>query len=209
MGQKGFPTVGSLFSDRLLAIIPLLFCLVSIAPATVLTPTETVSITAEKVLEALSNPELDDESRRSVVVDLIADQFDFYAMGRSILAINWNRATPEQRQRFAELFRQILTNTYWASISPYKNERVDFVREKIRKEKYAQVDTIIVTDKNRIPVDYKLFLKGDVWKGYDVVIEQVSLVNNYRGSFAEVVDKDGIDGLLNQMEAKVSSDSGQ
>jgi len=109
--------------------------------------------------------------------------------------------------RFTSLFRELLTNTYWRKISGYTNERVEYKSERLRSEALATVNTIIKTDSVDIPVDYKLYRKNDRWMAYDVVIEQVSLVRNYRSSFQDIVRDSGIDGLISQLQTKVAESS--
>mgnify|MGYP000565897665 CR=1 FL=1 len=125
-----------------------------------------------------------------------------------VLATNWKKATKKQRSRFTRLFKELLSNTYWLKISGYKNETVEYVGESMRDNKLATVKTVIKTDTVDIPVDYKLYRKTNgKWYAYDVVIEQVSLVRNYRGSFQQVVRDSGIDGLIGQLETKVARSS--
>ena len=100
-----------------------------------------------------------------------------------------------------------MTNTYWRKISGYTNERVEYKSERLRSEALATVNTIIKTDSVDIPVDYKLYRKNDRWMAYDVVIEQVSLVRNYRSSFQDIVRDSGIDGLISQLQTKVAESS--
>ena len=82
---------------------------------------------------------------------------------------------------------------------------LDDYHEIVKKEKYAQVDTLIVRNDVKTPVNYKLQLKGEDWLAYDVVIEGVSLIRNYRGSYQSIIKKEGMDGLLARMEQKVKA----
>ena len=118
-----------------------------------------------------------------------------------------SKATNTQRARFTGLFRALLSNTYWRKISGFSNEKVEYLRERMRSDKLATVNTVIKTDSVDIPVDYKLARKGDTWMAYDIVIEQVSLVRNYRGSFQNIVRDVGIDGLISQLETKMAEAS--
>ena len=140
-------------------------------------------------------------------MSLITDRFNFPAMSKRILATNWKKANDTQRTRFVELFSQILGNTYWRRIRDYSNEKVEYVGEKIQNEKTARVNTLIVTSTNQIPVDYSLHKADAGWLAYDVVIEGVSLVRNYRSSYQQIVKQDGIDGLLEKMADKVAENS--
>ena len=173
------------------------------------TPTDTVKDTVEGVLATLADPSLDEQSQRYNVMTLIATRFNFPGMSKRILATNWKNADERQRERFVELFSQILGNTYWRRLRDYSNEKVEYVGEKIQNEKTARVKTIIITATNEIPVDYSLYKAGDGWLAYDVVIEGVSLVRNYRSSYQQIVKQEGIDGLMEKMADKVAENAAQ
>lgn len=173
------------------------------------TPTDTVKDTVDGVLATLSDPSLDEQSQRDNVMTLIATRFNFPGMSKRILATNWKKADESQRERFVELFSQILGNTYWNRLRDYSNEKVEYVGEKIQNEKTARVKTMIITATNEIPVDYSLHKAGDGWLAYDVVIEGVSLVRNYRSSYQQIVKQEGIDGLLAKMADKVAENETQ
>lgn len=130
--------------------------------------------------------------------------FDFESMSRSVLATHWAAASSEQRARFVTLFTELLTRTYWRKIANYRGAPVEYVAERVRDDGYATVSTRVTTDTVTIPVDYRLRRTNAGWQAYDVSIEQVSLVRNYRGSFQDIVRKDGIDGLLDQLAQKVA-----
>lgn len=172
------------------------------------TPMETVTTTVDAVLHALQAGEVSEEAKMRRVKNIISAHFDFRAMSSRVLATNWKKATKKQRHRFSSLFKELLSNTYWFKISGYKNETVEYVGESKRTDNLATVKTVINTDSVDIPVDYKMYRKDDgKWYAYDVVIEQVSLVRNYRGSFQQLVRDSGIDGLIAQLETKVARSS--
>jgi phospholipid transport system substrate-binding protein len=189
------------------AIFFLCFC---VAPghAAARTPSEIIQETVNSVLSTLQNSTLNDDSKRRQVKGIISDHFDYRAMSSRVLATNWKQTDQAQRRRFTSLFKELLTNTYWRKISGYDDETVEVVGEKIRNGKLATVNTLIRTGTVDIPVDYKLYRRDDgTWRAYDVVIEQVSLVRNYRGSFQTIVHDVGIEGLLTQLATKVAQSS--
>jgi len=193
-------------------VVTLLFiaacCFASTANCLAETPKETVATTVDSVLEVLRNSTIDETAKKRHIKSLVSEHFDFRAMSSRVLATNWKTATKKQKSRFTNLFKELLTNTYWRRISGYQNETVDYVSEKMLNDKLATVNTIIKTSTVDIPVDYKLYRKDDgSWRAYDVVIEQVSLVRNYRGSFQQIVHDVGIDGLIQQLEVKVAKSS--
>lgn len=173
------------------------------------TPTDTVKETVDGVLAMLSDTSLDEKSQRDNVMTLVSERFNFPGMSKRVLATNWKKANESQRARFVELFSQILGNTYWSRLRDYRDEKVEYIGEKIQNEKTARVKTLIITTTNEIPVDYSLHKAGDDWLAYDVVIEGVSLVRNYRSSYQQIVKQEGIDGLLAKMASKVAQNSTQ
>lgn len=173
--------------------------------AAAVTPTDQVRQAVDKVLAILQDDGLQSETRRQKIRDAIAPYFDFRAMSQSTLALGWKKATAEQKDRFVVLYRQMLENIYIVAMEEFSGETVRYGKEKI-KGKRAAVETIIVQPTGpEIPVVYRMRLKDDKWLAYDVVIEGVSLVNNYRGSFRQTVDKEGMDALLEQLQQKVDS----
>ncbi len=172
------------------------------APA-FMNPMEAVQQTVDSVIRTLKDKTLDRENLRKKVLTLIAERFDFALMARKTLARSWRKATPEERERFTHLFTKLLEFTYMDRISAYTGERVRYVKEKV-KGKRALVDTLIVTKNKEIPVRYKLVSNKGEWRVYDVVIEEVSLIRNYRSSYREIVQRHGIEELLARMEDKIN-----
>lgn len=166
------------------------------------TPTEDLRVSLDAIISLLADKKMDPVKRRADVVQKIKADFDFESMSRFILGPNWNTSTPEQKKRFVELYTGILQNTYIERIEAYTDEKVKYISEKVKGDK-AAVETAIVSSGKEIPVEYKLWLdKGD-WRVYDVTIEGVSLVRNFQDSYKGVIRKDGIDGLIAQMEVKL------
>lgn len=165
-------------------------------------PMARVQDSVERVIGILQDKSLDRETQWTRIGAVINDSFDFRSMSQSVLATNWKKATPEERQRFVEFFSQYLEETYRTKIESYSNQRVEYVGETIRGQR-AVVETLIVTDSNEIPVNYKLKNNNGEWYAYDVVIEGVSLVSNYRSTFAAIVNNDGMDGLLLDIQDRI------
>jgi len=166
-------------------------------------PKEQLKTTVDKVLEVLKDKSLSPEQSREQVAALIKNRFNFRAMSQGVLGINWRRADQQQRDRFIELFTEVLKNSYLGRIEAYSNEKVEYGDQRIEGNR-AVVDTTIVTEQNKeIPVNYSMVHEDDQWLVYDVKIEGVSLVLNFRTSYSEIVRKSGVDGLLQQLAAKV------
>ena len=165
-------------------------------------PTDDVRTSVEAVIALLKDEQLDRDTRRDRMREVIDKRFDFRAMSQRTLATNWKKATDAEKQRFTELFAELIQNSYVSKIESYTNETVEYPGEK-QKGRKAEVETRIITSSAEIPVNYKVYLKDGTWLVYDVIIEGVSLISNYRSSYQEIVKRDGFDGLLAQMEEKI------
>jgi phospholipid transport system substrate-binding protein len=164
--------------------------------------TESVRTSVDAIIGILKDAGLDKPAKRDKIRVVIAERFDFRAMSQRTLATNWKKASKEEQQQFIELFAELIQNTYIGRVEAYTNEEVKYPGEKVTNDR-AVVDTLIVTSSKEIPVTYKLYLKGDRWLVYDVNIEGVSLISNYRNSYQEIVKREGLTGLLAKMEEKV------
>jgi len=165
-------------------------------------PMEQVRSTVDGILETLKNNGMDKDAKRLKIRDLIKKRFYFRAMSQRTLATNWRKASKEEQQAFTDLFSQLLEKTYMGKIEAYTDEEVEYVREKLKGKK-AVIDTLIKTGNVDIPITYKTVRKGDEWLVYDVIIEEISLISNYRSSYKTIVKKEGISGLLAKMEQKL------
>ena len=176
--------------------------MVSPAVAAVSGPTQQVQATVNGILAILRDAQLDWYSKQTSIEAIIDRQFDFQTISQSVLATNWQKATPEERKRFVEFFSQYLQHTYTDKMKQYSNEYVRYDAEKVTGQR-AVVRTYIVTGKADIPVTYKLRLNEGKWFAYDVEIEGVSLVRNYRDTYAVIVKSEGIEGLLQNLESSI------
>ena len=158
--------------------------------------------TVDAVMAILQTPDLDPQVRRQQLSTTIRGSFDFNSMAQRILAQNWRQASAEERERFTLLLAELLENSYIGNLENYSNEKVEFIRERIKK-RVAAIDTLILTASKEIPVSYRMVQNGDRWQVYDVIVEKVSFVNTYRSSYGEIVKKEGVGGLLERMEEKL------
>jgi phospholipid transport system substrate-binding protein len=165
-------------------------------------PVQTVHESVDAILALLKDETLEQDERRAKIRAHINARFDFDAMSQRTLATNWKKATKQEKEKFIDLFSQLIENTYIGKIEAYTNEKVEYPGEKVKGNK-ALVETLIIAASADIPVDYKLYKKGDTWWVYDVIIEGVSLISNYRSSYQEIVKKEGFDGLLAKMQEKI------
>jgi len=163
-------------------------------------PSDQMKATVDAIMSTLRTDKTW-EQKEPVLREIISKRFYYRAMAQRTLATNWKKASDAQKKEFIDLFSELLLFTYLDRIKAYTDEKVEFKREKVKK-KTAVVYTEIITDTANIPINYKLLHSGDDWRVYDVIIEEVSLVSNYRSTYKEIVKKDGIDGLLKKMSDK-------
>jgi len=122
--------------------------------------------------------------------ELLRQAFDFRLISALALGKNWKRFSPEQRREFADVFSQLLGNTYISKIQgEYKDEQVLFIDEEVLSNKKAVVKTVIKRQNQEIPVDYKVRFKKGEWKVYDINVEGIGLVLNYRRQFSTFLSK--------------------
>jgi phospholipid transport system substrate-binding protein len=169
-------------------------------------PTEQVRQTADKVLQVLQDPQFKSNSnaaqRRDQLTQILASRFDFAEMAKRSLGANWQKGSAAEQQQFVRLFTNLLENSYIGQIEAYSGEKINYGRESVDQNQ-ADVETKIVTKKGEeVSVNYKLKADGGNWKVYDVVIENVSLVNNFRNQFNRMLAKGSFADLITQLETK-------
>lgn len=170
-------------------------------------PMEKLRADVNKVLDVLKDPSrkagLAKDIKNDKILPIYEDMFDDVELSKRALARNWNNLSVPQRREFVKLFRQLLEKTYGDKILSYNDEKVVFDKETMLSEKIAEVQTRVITSSKEVPVSYRMILKNNVWKVYDVVIENISLVQNYRTQFNEILAKDTNEQLLDILRKKV------
>jgi phospholipid transport system substrate-binding protein len=169
-------------------------------------PGDQVRQTVDKLLAILNNPQLRGEDkkneRREKLREAIYPRFDFTEMAKRSLGPHWQRRSPEEQKEFVELFTSLLEGAYLDKIESYNGEKVQYLNETVDND-YAEVDTKIVDNNGQqFSVNYRLHNVGGDWKVYDVVIENVSLVNNYRSQFNRMLAKSSFEELLKTIREK-------
>jgi phospholipid transport system substrate-binding protein len=177
-------------------------------PAFAGVPLDTVQLNVNKGLEVLRDPKLKAESAKETKKEKLRliynNLFDDVEMGKRTLSRNWNSLNNAQRQEFVMLFRQVLEKAYVDRILAYSDEKIVFDKETMLSENQAEVQTRVLTSANKeIPISYRTIRKDGAWKVYDVVIENVSLVLNYRTQFNEILAKNNPEHLLETLRQKV------
>jgi phospholipid transport system substrate-binding protein len=191
---------------RLFIIILFSFMLLQVVPLYAGEPTDQMKQTIDSILDILRNKELKrpgmTQQRRAEIWKVLSERFDFEEMAKRSLALHWRKRTPEEKKEFVALFSDLLENTYISKIERYQDEKIQYAGDTIYNG-YASVKTRIITEKNiEIPIEYRLLKENNNWKVYDVVIEGVSLVNNYRTQFNDVISSSSYGELIKKMKKK-------
>jgi phospholipid transport system substrate-binding protein len=170
-------------------------------------PAEQLKASVDRVLEVLEDPALKAEARaaeRRRTVRLIADEiFDFEETARRAMGQHWRSLSPAQRQEFVGVFSDLLERAYMSKIELYSGEKIQYPGERVEGD-FATVPTRIVTKKGtEVPIDYRMLRRGDRWRVYDVSIEGVSLIANYRTQFDSILRTSSYDELLRRMRRRI------
>jgi phospholipid transport system substrate-binding protein len=169
------------------------------------TATESVKGTIDKVLHILQDKEMKKadrtEERRRLIEKTIGDRFGWEEMAKRTLGTQWGKMTEKQRQEFVDLFRTLLTNTYIGRIETYSGEQIQYINERLQ-DGFAEVRTKVSSGKTEFPMDYRMLNKSGDWHVYDIVLDGVSLVANYRGQFGKILHSSGYDDLVEKLRTK-------
>ena len=171
-------------------------------------PGDQVRQTTDKLLAILEDPQLKGESkkseRRHKLKEVLYQRFDFTEMAKRSLGSEWRRRSPEEQKEFVKVFTDLLERAYLDKIESYNGENFQYLKEREDDKNHAQVDTKIVDNKGQeFSVNYRLYSVGGDWKVYDVVIENVSIVNNYRSQFTRVLATSSYEELVNRLQGKL------
>jgi phospholipid transport system substrate-binding protein len=172
-------------------------------PASAGAPTDQLRKQVDQVVHVLDNPALKEKAARHDAVRKIAGEiFDYNEMAKRSLGTHWASRTPEQKQEFVSLFSDLLDRAYFSKIELYQGEKVRYGTETVDGDQ-ATVKTMIVTPSgSEIPVDYRMHQTDGRWTVYDVSIQGVSLVANYRTQFNRVVTTESYESLVQKLKDK-------
>jgi len=179
-------------------------------PATVQAATarETVETQVNKVLKALAEPEFKDQTKDAKIVkirSIVNEIFDYTELSKRTLGREWTKFNAPQQSEFVKLFSDLLEKTYADRLLSYSDEKVFFEKESLLREGQAEVTSHVLTaDGKKIPLDYRMVQKGGSWRVYDVIIEGISLVKNYRDQFRDILAKDSPEEVLKMLRDKVA-----
>ena len=168
-------------------------------------PTEVVRSTLTEVFRILEDEKLKDPAklipRRHMLEEVIASHFDYAEMSKRALAAPWVPLTTGERAEFVELFKSFLSDRYAEKIEGYSGQQVFYLSERIEGN-YAEVRTELRSSKMEIPMDYRLFSKEGRWHAYDIILDGVSLVKNYRSQFEKIIQTSSYQELVRRLRER-------
>ncbi len=187
--------------------LPIIISLSAPNPSRAGDPTERIRFVVEQGIEILNDPKHQSKNGKQIYLDRLREVvfplFDFPEMAKRSLGFHWRRLSPEERQEFVTLFTNLLERSYAGKIDLYDGETVVFTGEVV-EDNYARVDSKLVSKNGeRFSVDYKLLRTNGDWRIYDVVVEHISLVNNYRSQFNRVIANSSYKNLIKKINRKL------
>ncbi len=169
-------------------------------------PTDQLKRSIDNVITILEDPALKDSvkvrDRRTAIRNVANDAFDFPEIARRALARHWHGRTTQEREEFVMLFEDLLEHTYIPKIDLYSGEKIRYGREQLDGD-FATVSTKILTKQGQeVPVDWRMLRHGDRWLVYDVVVEGMSLISNYRTQFNKIIETFSYGELVKKLKTK-------
>ncbi len=194
---------------QILAGVVMLWCaVIGTATSTYASdPTVVVKETINEVIRLVKDNELKKPTqvsqRRMLIEQAIGKHFSFSEMAKRSLAAHWKDRCENERQEFVQLFQTLLSKTYAGKIETYSGEEVQYLKER-RKNSFAEVQTKVISQQTEISLDYRLIQKDTTWFVYDVVVNGVSLIKNYRSQFARIIHRSSYEELVTTLREKSS-----
>ena len=168
--------------------------------------TDQVKAAVERVLKVVQDPEFakpaNAEQRRTRIREVARELFDFQEMAKRSLGRHWAPRTPEQQKRFTDLFTDLLESSYVGKIEGYGGEKVLYLPEKADPDQITVQSKLVTPRGTEVPINYRMQKTGERYRVYDVVVEDVSLVANYRNQFNKTITQSSYDELVKRMEQK-------
>ena len=163
-----------------------------------------VKDTVKNVLGVVQDHRAPEEMRRQRLIQLVSGEIDFADMVRSTMGYHWRQLTAEQRERFVPLFAAFMEDAFVAKVESYSGQKIEFLGETHEGSDFSQVNTQITQPDNSGPtrINYRLRKENAEWKVYDVTVEDISIMANYRNQFNRVINNQGVDVLMNEMQNK-------
>jgi phospholipid transport system substrate-binding protein len=199
-------------SDPLRALVLLVPLAVLTAPARAEVPTpemearRVVQSTIDQVLGILRNQALSQQAKKDDVEEIAYQRFDFQLISRLVLAQNWNRFSPNQQIDFVEAFKKHLSTTYRDTLDNFRDEKITVENARLEPKGDVTVMTLVRGASGDTKVDYRMRKLADGWRGIDVIVEGVSLVQNFRSQTQEILSTESPDALIKRLRDKQIKD---
>jgi phospholipid transport system substrate-binding protein len=191
----------SLLAFLLLAI----FTLTSFSSKAVTgTPTSSLTEAINLFMNVAGNKALSPAEKKSRITEIVKDKIDLPVVSQRVISRYWKKASKDDKKEFIALFTQVIVNTYASLLNEYDNQEVEYLKEEIKKGKYAKVNTNIVLTDKKIPVNYKLLLRKNQWRIYDFSAEGVSLISTYTNDYKSTLKRGGLAGLNEILRKKMA-----
>jgi phospholipid transport system substrate-binding protein len=182
----------------------------SLAPSRLMTPAwadapmDVVKTTVDQALGVLRDTSAPLAQRQDKLRQTVAQTFDFTEMSKSALGYHWKQLTPQQQKEFTDAFIAFIEDSYLSKINDYRGQQVSFLGARNDGSQYAQVNTDIIQPdgKDPIHVNYMLVKEDGTWKIYDVAVDSISIIANYRNQFNRVMNNKGYDVLIKDLKSK-------
>ena len=191
--------------NSLLALLLTIFTLISfVSKAEAGTPTSSLTEAINLFLDVAGNTALSAEDKKNRITEIVKDKVDLPVVSQRVISRYWKKASKDEKKEFIALFTQVIVNTYASLLNEYTNQEVEYLKEEIKKGKYAKVKTNIVLTDKKIPVNYKLLLRKNKWRIYDFSAEGVSLISTYTNDYKSTLKRGGWAGLNEILRKKVT-----
>jgi phospholipid transport system substrate-binding protein len=165
-------------------------------------PTDQLREYTDQVIKVLDDPALARQDRRAAVRKIAHEAFDVTETAKRVLARHWQARTPAEREEFTQLFADLLERTYIARMDEYGGERIRYVGESMDGELATVRARILTRTGTEVPVESRMVRRGERWLIYDVLIENVSLIANYRSQFDRIVRANSYEELIRRLKTK-------
>ena len=190
--------------------VAIIFCLSMCVAMTALAeePLKIIETRVERIVKILGDKGLEEDVKVKQLEQAAEETFDYVYLSRMTLGRNWLKLDDSQRSEFVDLYRQLLEKNYMGQLLRYTDEKVVFDRQTMLSDTKAEVDSNVVSSDKKIPITYRLIQRDGDWKVYDLVIEGISLVSNYRTQFNDILSRQTPAEMLATLRKKVTDKNG-
>ena len=176
----------------------------AVPPASAGAPTDQLKAQVDRVLKLMDDPALKDKAKdkRAAVRKVADDIFDFGETAKRSLGRHWADRTQAERDEFVKLFGDLLERSYISKIELYGGEKIQYVGDKIEGDQASVMSKLLTKTNTEVPIEYRMLKKGERWLVYDVIIEGVSLISNYRTQFNKIIQTSSYAELVKKMKSR-------